>query len=198
MRLFSAVALAIASVSAFEYHDNAVDIATDLGSLGFTFNGSYTLTDFDITGGQDPEHHIATGQVRSFSGGGSMIFRVGRHGSGDVAHWWSERIAPGQNTFGHNPDDLNFAFLGTLALTLTGGILPDPTCFTIPNAGFAQGHTGNNNNWWFGGQTCVRGTGETVLCAATRDDTGEIWHFTFLRGKGDGENVVTLNFAQSG
>ncbi|EJD48864.1 hypothetical protein AURDEDRAFT_161797 [Auricularia subglabra TFB-10046 SS5] len=191
------VAFALAGVAAFKYHDNGVKIDSDVAALGFSFNGSYGITDFQVTSGQDPEDHIANGQVRQFSGGGSMVFSVGRKASNDVAHWWSDRIAPGQNTFGHSPDELNFAFLGTMSLTLSGGILPGPTRFTIQNVGLAQGHSGGNNNWWFGGDTCVLASGETVRCAATRDGTSETWKFTFLRGTGSDVDVVVLTFAQA-
>ncbi|EJD48877.1 hypothetical protein AURDEDRAFT_112643 [Auricularia subglabra TFB-10046 SS5] len=183
MRLYSAALFAGAAIgaSAFSYHDNAATLLSL--AQGFTFNaGSYFLSDFHITGGQDPNHHISVGQVRSFVAGGSMVFSVGRKGSGDVASWWSARIGPGQNTFGNNPGALNFAFLGSLSLNLSGGVLPGATSFTITNVGLAQGHTLGANNWWFGGQTCVRGSGDFVRCAGTRDGTGETWHFTFLRG----------------
>ncbi|EJD48873.1 hypothetical protein AURDEDRAFT_122415 [Auricularia subglabra TFB-10046 SS5] len=173
------------------YHDNYVTLSYT--APGYTLQrGSYIVNEYKVTSGQDPKGHIAVGQVRSFDRSGSLMFSVGRKGSGDVANWFKSRIPPGQNTFGNNPDKLNFAFVGTLTIVLAGGNLNGEEYFSIPGASFAQGHTLAANNWWFGGQTCVRGDGDFVKCQATRQATGEIWHFTFLRGGPQNYNQVDV------
>ena len=53
----------------------------------------------------------------------------------------------------------------------------------IGGVGFAQGHTLGANNWWFGGQTCARESGDDVVrCQATRGSNGQAYNIWFLRG----------------
>ncbi|EJD48872.1 hypothetical protein AURDEDRAFT_122414 [Auricularia subglabra TFB-10046 SS5] len=173
------------------YHDNWVNLA--YSAPVFTFQrGSYIISEYKVTSGQDPKGHIAVNQVRTFDRSGGLMFSVGRKGSGDVANWFKARIPSGQNTFGNNPDKLNFAFVGTLTIVLAGGQLNGEEYFSIPGASFAQGHTLASNNWWFGGQTCVHQSGNTVRCQVTRQATGETWHFTFLRGGDQSYNQVNV------
>lgn len=104
---------------------------------------------------------------------------------------WNSVVSAGQCTFGHTPGDLNFAFVGTWTILLSGPGLNGQEWLSIPNVAIAQGHAGTSNNWWFGGQTCVRKDGDVVRCAATRQN-GETWHLTFLRGGNQAYNAVNV------
>jgi hypothetical protein len=126
---------------------------------------------------------IVDGQVRNWTGNnGGMTFSVGRSGSSDVATWWKARIRVDQNTFGHDPDALNFAFGGTLVLTLSTGT------FTIPGIYIAQGHSGTSNNWWLGGEPCFIDTSATVQCVANE---GVLIGFS----RGDGADVNEIKIS---
>ena len=174
-----------------KYEDNDVDMPN---SSGYTIQkGTFTITDFRITNGEDDDKHIAVGQERSYSGSGSMRFSVGRKGSSDVAKWWKARISSHQNTFNHDPDELNFAFIGQLAITITGGKLGSVSdTYTITDAAFAQGHSDSSNNWWFGGKNCSCTSENTVKCTAI-SSSGFSVYFSFLRGgKGNPVNAVQL------
>ena len=140
---------------------------------------TYTISDFSITNGQDPDHVNKVGQVRNFVG--DVTFRVGRKGSSQVATWWRNHIASYQNTFNKGPDDLNFAFIGKLSIVLTGGSLGGAQeRFTLDDIAFAQGHA-IDNNWWFGGKNCSYLSDNTVRAAAKSANKGT-WHFDFHRG----------------
>jgi hypothetical protein len=115
---------------------------------------------------------------------GGVTFKVGRKGSGDVANWWKERVRTDQNTFGHDPGELNFAFGGTYVLTLSTGT------FTFQDVYIAQGHSGSSNNWWFGGMNCYIDTEHTTQCVS---DEG-VW-VGFLRGDNDVNEIKVVTEA---
>ncbi|GAA4439870.1 hypothetical protein GCM10023091_22740 [Ravibacter arvi] len=135
-----------------KYWDNTVCLSVE-GGLTLV-RGSYTVEDFSITGGEDPDHHIRSGMTVNFGSDGEMSFEIGRKGSSDNAKWFSNRIMPSQNTFNDAPGKLNFAFIGTLRLVVTGESIGglELEC-TFPGFALAQGHSGLNNNWWLGGKT---------------------------------------------
>ncbi|QOR35073.1 hypothetical protein IMX26_16695 [Clostridium sp. 'deep sea'] len=120
-----------------------------------------------------------------------MTFRIGRHGSDRVANWFKRRIPANQTTFNHNPGKLNFGFMGTLKLTITGGILgKGKDTFTFKNIGIAQGHAGASNNWWFGGQNCSYIGNHRVLGSGINSKKIPV-QFVFLRG-GNSVNKIEV------
>ncbi|KAF9256627.1 hypothetical protein L218DRAFT_881299 [Marasmius fiardii PR-910] len=182
----------------FEYHDNEVYFEVGFGGPGSnTPNitvGEFTVTDFKISSGQDPDNKNKVGDIHTFVGvteyTQKFVFACGRHGTGDVASFWNTNIPANNNTFGHTAGDLNFAFLGMLSLT----VLTDQGTrkVTFTDIGLAQGHSGSTNNWWFGGKNCTHENGNKVTCTGT-DENGNSVKFTFLRGDNIGVIVNTVN-----
>jgi len=142
------------------YHNNNVYLAggLDLYDSRFTiaeeYGGAaqYTVKSYSVTPGQDPDGHVWVNQEHNLYPGGFFSFFLGRKGNEDVASWWSNNIKASENTFQHNPGELNFAFLGTLTVTFWSFEIEELIIATFPNVGIAQGHAGGSNNWWFGGQ----------------------------------------------
>lgn len=172
------------------YHDNDVAIKLKSDSGYQIISGNYTIEKFSVTSGQDPDGNIRVGTKANLNNDGVMSFKVGRKGSSDVANFFTSNIAANQTTFNHNPDDLNFAFIGTLVLTLQnnspGG---NQGTFTFSNIAIAQGHSGSTNNWWFGGQSCKNIGSNTVVCMGINSNPGGFnLQFDFLRG-GTGNSV---------
>lgn len=171
------------------YHDN--EVSFNIGGGYTIISGNYTLTGYSVTSGQDPDGNIHTGLVKSFGSDGKISFRVGRKGSSDTADWFNGQVAANQTTFNHTADKLNFAFIGTLTMTITGGILGggQATC-TFLNVAIAQGHTGSANNWWFGGKTCTYIQYNMVTGSGT-NSKGEDVSFIFQRG-GNGVSTIDI------
>lgn len=139
-----------------EYHDNVVKLELKKGKLYEDNNGSFgyfEVKDFCITEGQDPEGKIKLGNKYSINKDGEIVFSVGRKGSKTVAEWWKDRIAADHTTFNHDPEELNFAFIGDLVLNASTSDGDICKTITFKNIGLAQGHAGASNNWWFGGET---------------------------------------------
>ena len=164
------------------YHDNDVFFYVTSQNL---VNGSFTVNEFSITSGQDPDGKIHQGLVVNCKSDGKFTFRVGRKGSSDVANWFSSRIPGSRTTFNHDPDDLNFAMIGTLVLNFANGI----TC-TFYNVAIAQGHSAASNNWWFGGKQAFNNGSNTVICGATSNQQDNIPLLEFKRG---GNDVSTID-----
>lgn len=174
-----------------QYHDNEVFINLynfyNLTLVG----GSYTVNEFSVTSGQDPNGNIHTGLVKNFGGDGKMSFRVGRKGAETTANWFNDRIKSSQTTFNHTAGKLNFAFIGTLVLTFTSGSYgSNRVTFTFNDVAIAQGHAGASNNWWFGGKHCTHHASNTVLCAGTNSNGGNA-KIDVVRG-GNSVNYITL------
>lgn len=168
------------------YHDN--DVYFYLSEGYSLISGSYTITSFSITKGQDPDNHIKDGYIANCDSTGKMTFVLGRSGTEPVAKWFNGLVPPSQTTFNHTAGDLNFAFLGTLELTITGGILGgSPHRFIFRNVALAQGHSGAGNNWWFGGQNCFYIQAEQVIGKGA-NPKGKTVFFVFRRG-GSGNAV---------
>ncbi|KAF9255965.1 hypothetical protein L218DRAFT_882852, partial [Marasmius fiardii PR-910] len=177
----------------FTYHDNEVDFQLAGGPISFVISsGSFTVTDFMVSSGQDPDNRNRIGDVHTFTANTvqdqKFVFTCGRHGTTEVASFWNTNIPPNNNTFGHTAADLNFAFLGTLVLTV------GPYTVTFTDIGLAQGHDNSSNNWWFGGKDCVRHSGDdnVVTCIGT-DKEGSTFRFTFARGNPLGIPVNLVN-----
>jgi hypothetical protein len=118
-------------------HDNWVVFIPMDGSPTLSF----TLTGHVITSGQ-PWSGVVTG---SQGGSWALDAKAGRHNSSGCASWFHNRCSnadccnwpSGCNPW---PDELNFAFTGTLTI--------DGTAYNIT---IGQGSDGIHNNWWFGG-----------------------------------------------
>ncbi|HEY9132954.1 MAG TPA: hypothetical protein VIM98_14475 [Dyella sp.] len=169
-------------VTRMSYHDNAVKLV--IQSSGYTLlGGSYETMNQRISSGQDPDGKNSPPQRYDVTGHeGRISFEVGRKGSEQVAEWFAKRVGGNLNTFGKNPDRLNFAFQGDLSLSIEGpGLDPDKPV-VLPNIFLAQGHSGSTNNWWFGGQTCMKVIefdSNKVQCTSTSYPS---MTFTFIRG----------------
>jgi hypothetical protein len=176
---------------AMSYRDNTVQLPITSSSYNLV-SGTYVINSYSITSGQDPNGYIRSGTTKAWAGNSSSItFKVGRSGSSSVASWFSNNIKASQTTFNHNPDDLNFAFLGTMKLTLSGGVLgSNQDTYTINDVALAQGHAGGSNNWWFGGKTCSYQEDNKVHCTGT-SSAGYVVSFDFRRG-GSGNPVDTV------
>ncbi|MDN0123224.1 hypothetical protein QVN60_08495 [Yersinia aleksiciae] len=176
---------------AMTYHDNTVKLPVT--SSGYNLvSGTYVINSYSVTSGQDPDGYIHRGITKIWAGNSSNItFKVGRSGSSSVASWFSSNIKANQTTFNHDPDDLNFAFIGTMKLTLSGGVLgSNQDTYTISDVALAQGHSLGRNNWWFGGKTCSYQDGNKVRCTGT-SSAGYVVSFDFRRG-GSGNPVDTV------
>ncbi len=169
------------------YHDS--DIYFSITESYALINAVYTVDSFSIAKGQDPDHEIHTGFVAYSNSSGMLTFRVGRSLSKTVAEWFKEQVTPSQTTFDQSPDELHFAFMGTLRLSVTGGILGKKSeIYTFSNVVLAQGHSDGHNNWWFGGQKGEHVTGNKVTCTGV-DSKGKEVMFVFGRGDNDVSTV---------
>lgn len=148
------------------YHDNKVRLKLRNGKLTQDSNGDYgyfKITELSITSGQDPNEKNKVGNMYKVNSDGELCFCVGRKGSSEVARWWSERIDKRSTTFDHDPDDLNFAFIGELVLNVKTEDETVNGTITLKNVGLAQGHAGAYNNWWFGGKGMYNVGSHTVV-----------------------------------
>ena len=115
--------------------DNQEEIALTKVSATYSFDGSYSITSGQPWGG-----------VTSNNNGGNINLDVqaGRHNSSGPASWFKARtsnmICDWQCKKGESPNELNFAFTGTI--TIDGNGYPIV---------IGQGHSTIYNNWWFGG-----------------------------------------------
>jgi phosphatidylserine/phosphatidylglycerophosphate/cardiolipin synthase-like enzyme len=172
-----------------KYHDNKVIISVNGPTR--VVRGTYTVESFSVTDGQDPEHKIHDGLVASFGKDGEMCFQVGRKGSDKVADWFNQRVPASKTTFNHSAGKLNFAFIGTLEITVTGDIFGDSEeTFEFFQVAIAQGHAGASNNWWFGGENCSYIQGDQVICNGTNSKGGLV-SLTVQRG-GNGVNKIDI------
>ena len=131
--------------------------------------GTFIIEDYRISSGEDPMGYIKKNDKRSWSGNdGSITYKIGRHGTTDVADWFQKNVSSNKNTFNQNPGKLNFAFIGTLTLEVKSlGINPVEEKLTFNNIAIAQGHAGASNNWWFGGKSCEYTSNNNVECTGT-------------------------------
>lgn len=137
-----------------KYHDNDVYIVPNGFSLfedGNNSYGSFVIDDYSVTSGQDPDDHIWEGKVIPIDENGKLTFSLGRKGSSGVADWWTSKVRKECNTFNEDPDDLNFAFEGTLTLNVDSALLGGRKTLVFKNICMAQGNAAGRNNWWFGG-----------------------------------------------
>ena len=139
-----------------EIHDNDV----------FLLRGGLNTFDFSLS--DDTSYCISEGQPWGgiLSGmdesdpetKGRITARAGRHKTSDCANWFADQVGAGSamgcDSGAHLPDELNFAFVGTLKFSLVDH--PETT-YVCENVAFAQGSRENwrevdtRNNWWIGG-----------------------------------------------
>ncbi|KAK1235288.1 hypothetical protein PQX77_001492 [Marasmius sp. AFHP31] len=172
----------------FSYHDNDVRFLSKASNFPAFVGSSYTISDYSITNGQDPKGNIRIGNRVPFTiqgQVGQLRFTVGRKGSGDVANWWKSRVSASQTTFNHDPDNLNFAFLGSLVLKVWDDSDPG---WLIQDIALGQGASGASNNWWFGGKNCQHTDDNTVRCTGFHENRAPA-DFYFGRGGNSAEEV---------
>ncbi len=174
-----------------KYHDNTITFA--LNSAYTLLGGSYTIDSDSIPSGQDPDGHIHTGSPPyNFNSNGQITFQVGQDSSSDTANWFNSNAPASQNTFDHTAGSLYFAFMGTLQITITGGILAGrQDTFTFSNVALAMGNDWGAKNWWFGGRNCSYIGNNQVNCIGT-DSKGNQVVFVFQRGD-NGDSTVGIN-----
>ena len=142
--------------NAFSYHDNNVKVFTSYGDEDgnltvYNFDpwvinaGSFELTAFDVSQGQDPDKNLRTGNRYYLDTKNQFCFRLGRHATKEVAASFNSACPPAHNTFNHIAGELNFWMKGIMVLFFRNG-----KRYTFSNTFFAQGHSGLSNNWWFG------------------------------------------------
>lgn len=175
------------------YRDNDVFISMiDNYKL---IKGSFIISDFSVTPGQDPEGKIYKGLTMNFGSDGKMTFSIGRKGSDIVANAFNNWAPQLNNTFGHHAEKLNFAFNGTLSLTISGGIIDhDSDTFLFEDIAIAQGHKGASNNWWFGGKNCINTGKDQVNCISVNQKNKPI-PFIFNRGRSN-SNIAAVNLIE--
>lgn len=173
--------ITIQKILIMTYHDNDVTFSVASNNL---VSGTFTVNSFSVTSGQDPDNKIHAGLVVNCKSDGKFTFSVGRKGSSDVANWFSKNIPASRTTFNHDPDDLNFAMIGTLTLNFSNGI----NC-TFYNVAIAQGHSGASNNWWFGGEQAMNNGSNTVICGASSNQQNNVPLVQFQRGGNDVSTV---------
>ena len=127
------------------FGDENGNLKAGKGSPWIITGGTFEITEFDVTKGQDPKQYLKAGDVYKLDKDLQFLFKFGRHGSSEVAGTFNKLCPPARNTFNHTAGKLNFWVKGTLTLTFESG-----KTFTFPNTFFAQGHSGASNNWWFG------------------------------------------------
>lgn len=150
-------------------------------------NGEFYINDHKITTGQPSD--VRNGAILRFDSNGELNFRIGRKRSKDIANWFNGQCDPNKNTtFGHPAKRLNFAFIGTLQLTICHELEEYKVSFN--DILIAQSQTGTSNNWWFGGKNCFNISNHTVVS----NSTGNNFRFTFLRG-GNTRNADTVEIA---
>lgn len=161
-----------------KYHNNTISFVSKASNWPAFQGSSFTISNHFITDNQDPDNHIRNGDKYTFANA-SMTFSIGRKGSKPVADSWTKEIQDkSHSTFNHDPDDLNFALVGTLVLNTFGGPGGD---WTLPDIALGQGDKDTSNNWWFGGKNCRNVGNNTVVCTGIQTNRAPA-DFYFKRG----------------
>ncbi len=117
---------------------------------------SFQMEAHSITSGQSWSG-IETGTKTNPKGDNAGYIKVnsGRKGSRSVAIWYEKALDAGGQAIGHQsrsrqdtPDELNYAFSGTMRFTL------DNQRYTCENVVIGQEY--NPTDWWFGGKSWTR------------------------------------------
>lgn len=126
-------------------------------------SGKFKLTDYKIT--KEQPFETPTDRTYEFTATNSEFnVKAGRSASKEVAEYFKDWCPVNKNTFKNKPDDLNFALRGELSLTfkMTAEVGETYT-LTFADIMLAQGHSGQSNNWWFGGRNCAHIGGKKVI-----------------------------------
>ncbi len=180
-----------------KYRNNELffSINDKINNYSFTY-GKYTLNSkngFCISDGEDPDHHISDGLSINIvkdtknkdKNIGIMSVEIGRHGTQETASWFKSQIKSNQCTYNDEPNDLNFAFIGTLEFMF------GTDTYTFYDVVIAQGHKVADNDWWFGGKMCEYIGSHTVTCIGYNQRKEQV-SFEFLRGDNDEVNQVDV------
>lgn len=168
-----------------KYHDN--DVILRFAGFSLCDGSTFTIKSCCVTKGQDPDGCVNAGKVVTINKDGKMTLRVGRKGSKEVAEWWKANIPAGCTTFNKDPGELNFAVIGNLRLNLKTS---DGKEFTMEaeDAAFAQGKSGVNNNWWFGGRNMANCEDNKVMVTVCKQDDN-LYYIRATRGGNDVNEV---------
>jgi len=170
------------------YRENTLNIQS--GNNISIVAGTFTVKDFSITPGQDPDGLNYTGQIHELTNG-RITFDVGRKGSEAVASWFNAQFSGyndleinGDRTiFDKIADKLNFGFVGDLTLEITSP-QTGQISVTFSDVAFAQEGTLFSNSWWFG----------QLEGQHTQDSDGSAHMLVF--GKYDGEETLYASFSR--
>ncbi|EUK17483.1 phosphatidylinositol-specific phospholipase C [Commensalibacter papalotli (ex Servin-Garciduenas et al. 2014)] len=164
------------------------DVYFNLPSGYNIVSGKYIVTGSSVTGGQPSD--VQKGSVLTCGSDGRFRFRVGRKGSGAVASWFNSQVDTAKNTtFGHAAGSLNFAFIGTLELTIQSS--KETKNYQFSDVVLAQGKSGSSNNWWFGGKNCER-IGDNQVKMLSADKSVQL---TCQRGGNDVSTVFVTEIS---
>lgn len=109
-------------------------------------NLKFDIQSHFITDGQPWE---GISKIQCSDTGCTMYVEAGRKGSSETADWFKSAINPGSaigcDTYDTLPEELNFAFKGTMTFDHGG------KTYTGKDIVIAQGSTIVRNNWWIGG-----------------------------------------------
>lgn len=166
------------------YHHNVVCFEPDDVSIKNIEGGRYTVEDFYIPSGQDPDHNINIGTILQLNiyvsqdaPGGSLDFVLGRSGSSDAATWWKNRVSSSENIYDKEPHKLNFAVKGNLTMIL------DNKTYIFSDFFIGQGHNWAGNNWWIGGTGCSHiSSSPHIMTCNGLDESGNTVSLEFTAG----------------
>lgn len=123
-------------------HDNRVQILPEGFSpvMTYVFSGNYSITEHQPWSGVSSSTVVING-----SNALEILAKAGRKNSGPPADWFKANVSAAtcsDNSWTDMPNDLNFAFTGTL--TIDGNSYP---------VTLGQGHPTltTDNDWWIGG-----------------------------------------------
>jgi hypothetical protein len=144
------------------YHTNYVDIPVSGIKI---VSGTYTVSDFSISSGQDPDNHIYVGFCSVVDpSNGALGFSVGRHKTSQVGTWVKKQVSSDQMAV-PIVGSYNFAFIGQLKYIFTDGPFEDrqiPCVFD--DVVLTQTSNSTSNNWNFGGKHCTSNHNRGVIC----------------------------------
>ncbi|KAK6509193.1 hypothetical protein TWF481_003954 [Arthrobotrys musiformis] len=181
---------------AFKYQSNRIKIINKTPNLTLT-GGKFTISQFCISEGQDPSNINKIGNVLPLDDKHRITFKVGRHGTEEVAEWWKKFVPPAKNTFVSKPHKLNFAFLGTLRLDFEGKGGGEGGSFNFFDVALGFGdYAGLINHWWFGGSICTAIGDNEVSCNGMSAEGGVAGLEANFRRGGFGNSADEVEITQ--
>lgn len=180
------------------YRKNTLNIRS--GNNISIIAGTFTVKDFNITPGQDPDGLNYAGQTHELENG-QITFDVGRKGSEAVASWFNTQFSgyndPETNgdrtVFDKTAGKLNFAFVGDLTLEITS-LQTGQISVTFSDIAFAQEGTTFSNSWWLGqleGQHTQDSDGSANMLVFGKTNGEETLYASFSRDK-NSANTISL------